>query len=82
MWMRIALAVAALSALVLIAYSSSLNNGFVWDDNQQIVMNPDLRPDAPWSHLFSADVWGYKHRDQPGHTNYYRPLQTKWSPIA
>jgi|HubBroStandDraft_6_1064221.scaffolds.fasta_scaffold01944_3 tetratricopeptide (TPR) repeat protein len=75
MWMRIALAVAALSALVLIAYSSSLNNGFVWDDNQQIVMNPDLRPDAPWSHLFSADVWGYKHRDQPGHTNYYRPLQ-------
>jgi protein O-mannosyl-transferase len=75
MWMRIALAVAALSALVLIAYSSSLSNGFVWDDNQQIVMNPDLRPDAPWSHLFSADVWGYKHRDQPGHTNYYRPLQ-------
>jgi protein O-mannosyl-transferase len=73
--MQIALAVAALSALVLIAYSSSLSNGFVWDDNQQIVMNPDLRPGAPWSHLFSADVWGYKHRDQPGHTNYYRPLQ-------
>src|ERR1700683_3455811 len=74
-WMRIALAVAALSALVLIAYAGSLSNGFVWDDNQQIVMNPDLRPDAPWAHLFSADVWGYKHRDQPGHTNYYRPLQ-------
>ncbi len=74
-WMRIAIAAVALCALVLIAYAGSLSNGFVWDDNQQIVMNPDLRPDAPWSHLFSADVWGYKHRDQPGHTNYYRPLQ-------
>lgn len=74
-WMRIAVAAAALCALVLIAYAGSLSNGFVWDDNQQIVMNPDLRPDAPWSHLFSSDVWGYKHHDQPGHTNYYRPLQ-------
>jgi protein O-mannosyl-transferase len=73
--MRIALAVAALSALVLLAYSNSANNGFVWDDNQQVVMNPDLRPDAPWSHLFSGDVWAYKHRDKPGHTNYYRPFQ-------
>jgi len=60
---------------VLIAYAGSLSNGFAWDDNQQIVMNPDLRPDAPWSHLFSSDVWGYKHPNQPGHTNYYRPLQ-------
>jgi len=73
--MRIAIAVATLCALVLIAYAGSLSNGFVWDDNQQIVMNPDLQPGAPWSHLFSSDVWGYRHRDQPGHTNYYRPLQ-------
>ena len=43
-WMSIALAVVALSALVLIAYAGNLNNGFVWDDNQQIVMNP--RPPA------------------------------------
>jgi tetratricopeptide (TPR) repeat protein len=75
LWMRIAIAAAALCALVLIAYAGNLSNGFVWDDNQQIVMNPDLRPDVPWSHLFSSDVWGYRHPDQPGHTNYYRPLQ-------
>ncbi|MGA9544152.1 MAG: tetratricopeptide repeat protein [Candidatus Sulfotelmatobacter sp.] len=74
-WMLIAIAAAALCALVLIAYAKSLSNSFVWDDNQQIVMNPDLRPDAPWSHLFSSDVWGYKHPNQPGHTNYYRPFQ-------
>ena len=54
-WMRIAIAAAALCVLVLIAYAGSLSNGFVWDDNQQIVMNPDLRPGAAWSHLFSAE---------------------------
>jgi protein O-mannosyl-transferase len=74
-WTRVALAVSALSAFVLIAYSTSLSNGFVWDDNEQIVMNPDLRSDAPWSRLFSSDVWGHTHPNQPGHTSYYRPLQ-------
>jgi protein O-mannosyl-transferase len=74
-WIRFAIAVAALSVLVLIAYLPSLSNGFVWDDNQQIVMNPDLRGDTPWSRLFSSDVWGHIHPNQPGHTNYYRPLQ-------
>jgi protein O-mannosyl-transferase len=38
-------------------------------------MNPDLRGDAPWTHLFSSDVWSYMHSGQPSHTNYYRPLQ-------
>jgi protein O-mannosyl-transferase len=71
----IAIAVVALSALVLIAYSNSLGNGFVWDDSQQIVMNPELRAGSSWGHLFSSDVWGYKHRDQPARGNYYRPLQ-------
>jgi len=73
--MGIAIAVVALCALVLIAYAGSLSNGFVWDDNQQIVMNPALRASSPWIHLFSSDVWGYAHRDQSAHSNYYRPLQ-------
>jgi protein O-mannosyl-transferase len=60
---------------VLIAYVSSLSNGFVWDDNQQIVMNPVLRAGSPWAHLFLSDAWSYAHRDQPAHSNYYRPLQ-------
>jgi protein O-mannosyl-transferase len=74
-WARIAVAIAFLSGLVVIAYSTSLGNGFVWDDNEQIVMNPDLRGEAPWSRLFASDVWGHAHPSQPGHTNYYRPLQ-------
>lgn len=59
----------------MIAYSTSLGNGFVWDDFKQIVMNPDLKASAPWGSLFSSDVWGHAHRDRPAQTNYYRPLQ-------
>lgn len=73
--MRVGVAVGALCTLVLVAYSNTLGNGFVWDDNQQIVMNPDLRPEAPWTNLFSSDVWAHTHRDQPTRSNYYRPLQ-------
>ncbi len=61
--------------VMLIAYANSVGNGFVWDDNQQIVMNPDLRAGAPWLRLFSSDVWGFTHQGQPTQSNYYRPLQ-------
>jgi protein O-mannosyl-transferase len=74
-WALHGTAVVILCALVMIAYSTSLNNGFVWDDNQQIVMNPDLQAGTRWTRLFSSDVWSYKHPDQPARTNYYRPLQ-------
>ena len=69
--------VAAISlvALVCLVYRNSLRNEFVWDDGQQIVMNPDLRPGTPWGRLFSSDVWGFSHRGDPATTNYYRPLQ-------
>jgi tetratricopeptide (TPR) repeat protein len=63
-----------LSLLVLIAYSNSLGNGYVWDDHKQIEMNPDLRAGAPWTALFSSDVWSHLHH-QTTKSNYYRPLQ-------
>jgi hypothetical protein len=56
-------------------YLNSLTNGFVWDDHQQIVMNPDLRPGADLSRLFSAGVWGYLHKGSAASNIYYRPLQ-------
>ena len=68
-------AVCILLLLAVLPYLNSLRNGFVWDDQQQIVMNPDLRPGAEWSNLFSTGVWGHLHHGAPGSNIYYRPLQ-------
>ncbi|HTS11332.1 MAG TPA: tetratricopeptide repeat protein [Candidatus Limnocylindrales bacterium] len=61
--------------LVFLSYGNSLSNGFTWDDDRQIAMNPDLRAGAPWGALFRSDVWGFSHRGAAAKTNYYRPLQ-------
>jgi tetratricopeptide (TPR) repeat protein len=74
-WLCLAIVVGVLSILIFLAYGNSLSNGFVWDDHEQIVMNPGLRPGTPWTALFSSDVWNPLHQDQPAKTNYYRPLQ-------
>ncbi len=69
------LATCLLALLTVLPYANSMRNGFVWDDHQQIVMNPDLQPGSDWSHLFSAGVWSYLHRESPAKNLYYRPLQ-------
>ena len=69
------LAVCVLLLLSVLPYLNSLRNGFIWDDQQQVVMNPDLRPGAEWSSLFSTGVWGRLHHGAPGSNIYYRPLQ-------
>ncbi len=64
-----------LTGMVVLLYANSLRNGFVWDDHQQVVMNPDLRPGAPIASLFASSVWGSIHRNTPTPNMYYRPLQ-------
>jgi Flp pilus assembly protein TadD len=70
---RFWLAAFTICVLVLIAYGNSIGNGFVWDDHQQTVMNPNLKPGAPLAPIFTSDVRFVK--SQPGQTNVYRPLQ-------
>jgi Flp pilus assembly protein TadD len=72
--LRLVLAACALAALVLIGYYNSIANGFVWDDHQQIVMNPALRPTAPFSQIFSSDI-RFSHQDPAVQNQTYRPLQ-------
>ena len=74
-WVRVVMMVGGLSLLVLLTYSNSLGNGYVWDDHELVVMNPDLRADASWTALFSSGVFSHVHR-QTTKSNYYRPLQT------
>ena len=63
-----------------LAYANSLSGEFVFDDNEQIVENQNIRS---WDNLgkaFTTSVWAF--RERPGALNvppplpYYRPLFT------
>jgi protein O-mannosyl-transferase len=53
-------------------YGLALRNGFVTDDNLQILRNPLVKDAHHLPELFSGDVWSFA---EPGSTNYYRPFQ-------
>jgi tetratricopeptide (TPR) repeat protein len=66
-----------LAVLILVAvlpYLNSLLNGFVQDDNRQVVTNPYLRSFSHLREIFATNVWSYVGAQ--GTTNYYRPLMT------
>jgi hypothetical protein len=56
--LRIPAAAALLLALAALPYANSLDNGFVRDDHQQLVMNSALRPDSRFRRLFEPKIWG------------------------
>lgn len=69
-----ALAACALVALVLFAFRNTTANGFVWDDHQQIVMNPALKSTAPLSQIVSSDI-RFAHQAPAVQNPAYRPIQ-------
>ena len=65
---------AVLILLALLPYLNSLLNGFVQDDNRQVLSNPYLRSFSHLREIFATNVWSYVGAQ--GMTNYYRPLMT------
>jgi tetratricopeptide (TPR) repeat protein len=66
-----AIAGAGLAAVAFIVFSGSLANGFVYDDNPQILQNAFVLNSHLWKQIFTGSVWSF----QGGKTNFYRPLQ-------
>src|ERR1700722_4554122 len=64
-------AAAALAALAIAVYANSLGNGFVGDDQFQLLRNPLVKDAGGIPRLFGSGAWSFL-----GITgNYYRPLQ-------
>jgi len=63
---RVMLACGILVLLAALPYLNSLGNSFVWDDQQQIIMNQQLRAGADWSPLFSAACGRIYTKNRPG----------------
>lgn len=54
-------------------YANTLSNGFVYDDDKQIIENPWIRDIRNLDDIFARDVWGFYWREH-GSSNYYRPM--------
>ena len=67
-----ALLIAALVACATLPYLNILFNGFVYDDDSQVVLNPYVRSFGYLKEIFTTNVWSF--RGVTSVTNYYRPM--------
>jgi hypothetical protein len=70
-WSPEFLGVWALGALSVALYLPSLRNGFVWDDQAQVLANRWITDWRFLPEILTSGVWDF---DRVGITNYYRPL--------
>src|ERR1700680_2138944 len=63
-----------LLVLAIACYANSLTNGFVYDDEQQILQNPYIKSWHFLPQIFGTTVWSFV--GAAGTTNFYRPLIT------
>ncbi len=64
-----------LAALAVLPYLNSLRNGFVYDDFDQVLVNPYIRNFHHLREIFTSSVWSFMG-DFRGSTNYYRPVMS------
>src|SRR2546427_1582833 len=57
-----------------VPYVNTLFNGFVYDDNTQVMNNPYIQSFRYLREIFSTTVWSYVGVLRG--TNYYRPMMT------
>ena len=63
---------ALLLLLAILPYANTLQNGFVYDDNNEVLTNPYIRSFAHVGDIFSTRILA--HLGARGATNYYRPI--------
>ena len=64
--------IALLLLLAVIPYFNTLQNGFVYDDNNEVLTNPYIRSFSHVGDIFSTRILA--HLGARGATNYYRPI--------
>jgi tetratricopeptide (TPR) repeat protein len=68
-----ALLITALVACATLPYLNILFNGFVYDDDNQVLKNPYIRSFRYLKEIFTTNVWSFKG---VAVSNYYRPMMT------
>src|SRR5713101_4201901 len=62
----------ALVALAFLVYANALSNGFVSDDDFQLLSNPLVVDYHRIPDIFAKHIWAFAGQET---TNYYRPVQ-------
>ena len=70
----LALLLTGLVACATLPYLNILFNGFVYDDDTQLVKNPYVRSFQYLKEIFTTNVWSFRRVSSV--TNYYRPMMT------
>src|ERR1700758_172312 len=60
--------------LAFLVYANTLVNGFVYDDHEQVELNPYVHSVRYVGRILTTTVWSFQGAE--GQTNYYRPLMT------
>jgi tetratricopeptide (TPR) repeat protein len=63
-----------LAGVTLAVYAGTLQNGFVADDESQLLLNPYVTDYHFIPKLLTSDVWAF-NPNRPSPSNYYRPVQ-------
>src|SRR5487761_333682 len=61
-----------LALIAALPYLNTILNGFVYDDDQQILSNPFIQNWHYWRQMLTGDVWSFV--GPTIHSGYYRPL--------
>lgn len=73
--MKLVLVIGLVILVVSVVYGPSLRNGFVHDDEGQIVQNPLVQDLQYTARAFTSCIWEVQLGTCRGTTSYYRPLQ-------
>jgi protein O-mannosyl-transferase len=67
----------AIIAVICIAtFANTLSGAFLWDDQTQIVKNPNVRTLSSIPKAFTEPFWGFLNPGEANRSNFYRPTQT------
>jgi tetratricopeptide (TPR) repeat protein len=75
-WHAVVIGVAVLMTLT--AYANATRGSFVYDDEFQIVKNPQIKPGGDIWQAVTSDVWSFRAGAGESRSNYWRPLFTGW----
>jgi tetratricopeptide (TPR) repeat protein len=73
---------AVIVVICVATFANTLSGAFLWDDQTQIVKNPNVRTLSSIPAAFTEPFWGFLNPGQANRSNFYRPTQSVLYAVA